>query len=358
MLSPRPPALRRQWGPCQPGSQRGLTPHSPRRTSGAASGAGNCMSSQPSRCEGARHFISKQVFALSKASARARVGRKGLPRGVPAPQRFLPGQQELPQPSTPQPGPQNLPTFGSGREGKSRPLLTAPLPSSLPTLEELEADGPALACHRPRTFSRVKTPISWGTRGHEGTGPRSPSTSKVVCAQPLRTRLNGIPYFLRMMGEMRVILCRRKASQPWELPGKKPRAEKTSISLAGWGGACPAGRGGGAAGTPLSGQPFPPRPRGNETHRGLRDGVLGDEGRTHSTHPRSQTGCGCPETATHPELPPDKSHCIASTRSLGHVRAHPGHKTGELLLLTRHTVEWGPPPPPNTDESATRRGAA
>ena len=44
---------------------------------------------------------------------------------------------------------------------------------------------------------------------------------------PLHTRLNGIPYFLRIMGEMRVILCRRKASQPWELPGKKPGADET-----------------------------------------------------------------------------------------------------------------------------------
>lgn len=40
--------------------------------------------------------------------------------------------------------------------------------------------------------------------------------------QAPRTRLKGIPYFLRMMGEMRVILWRKKASQPWELPGKKP----------------------------------------------------------------------------------------------------------------------------------------
>lgn len=175
---------------------------------------------------------------------------------------------------------------------------------------------------------------------------------------PPYTRLNGIPYFLRMMGEMRVILCRRKASQPWELPGKKPRAEKTSISLAGRGGACPVGRGSRAAGTPLSGQPFPPRPRGNETHRGLRDGVLGDEGRTHSTHPWSQTGCGCPETTAHPELPSDKSHCVASTQSLGHVRAQPGHKTGELLLLTRHTVTTvsGVPHHPPTLRSPQQRG--
>ena len=43
---------------------------------------------------------------------------------------------------------------------------------------------------------------------------------------PLHTRLNGIPYFLRIMGEMRVILCRRKASQPWELPGKMEKANE------------------------------------------------------------------------------------------------------------------------------------
>lgn len=48
--------------------------------------------------------------------------------------------------------------------------------------------------------------------------------------QPLRTRLNGMPYFLRMMGEMSVILCRRKASQPWELPGKNPAAEEVRQS--------------------------------------------------------------------------------------------------------------------------------
>lgn len=40
-----------------------------------------------------------------------------------------------------------------------------------------------------------------------------------------------MPYFLRMMGEMRVILCRRKASQPWELPGKNPEAKKVGVSL-------------------------------------------------------------------------------------------------------------------------------
>lgn len=36
------------------------------------------------------------------------------------------------------------------------------------------------------------------------------------------TLSNGMLYFFRMDGEISVILCRRKASQPWELPGKKP----------------------------------------------------------------------------------------------------------------------------------------
>lgn len=31
-----------------------------------------------------------------------------------------------------------------------------------------------------------------------------------------------MPYFFRMDGDISVILWRRKASQPWELPGKKP----------------------------------------------------------------------------------------------------------------------------------------
>lgn len=65
---------------------------------------------------------------------------------------------------------------------------------------------------------------------------------------------------------MRVILCRRKASQPWELPGKNPRAEKMGVSLTGGAGkaslwAAPSpnqARGGGGGCSRL---------RGNETHR-------------------------------------------------------------------------------------------
>lgn len=84
--------------------------------------------------------------------------------------------------------------------------------------------GPSpLACPCSRTFLRVKKPVSWGVCDHLGQKP--------LLEQPLLTRLNGIPYFLRMMGEMRVILCRRKASQPWELPGKNPGVKKTGISL-------------------------------------------------------------------------------------------------------------------------------
>lgn len=43
---------------------------------------------------------------------------------------------------------------------------------------------------------------------------------------------NGMPYFFRMEGEMRVILCLKKASQFWELPGKNPRRinEQTLIT--------------------------------------------------------------------------------------------------------------------------------
>lgn len=33
---------------------------------------------------------------------------------------------------------------------------------------------------------------------------------------------NGMPYFFRIEGEIKVILWRRKASQLWALPGKKP----------------------------------------------------------------------------------------------------------------------------------------
>lgn len=37
------------------------------------------------------------------------------------------------------------------------------------------------------------------------------------------TLSNGMPYFFRIEGEIRVILCLKKASQIWELPGKNPR---------------------------------------------------------------------------------------------------------------------------------------
>lgn len=56
----------------------------------------------------------------------------------------------------------------------------------------------------------------------------------VTTAEPslvVHTRLKGMPYFFRMMGEMSVILCLRKASQPCELPGKKPGVEESSVRV-------------------------------------------------------------------------------------------------------------------------------
>lgn len=47
----------------------------------------------------------------------------------------------------------------------------------------------------------------------------------------VHTRLKGMPYFFRMMGEMSVILCLRKASQPCELPGKKPEVEESRVRM-------------------------------------------------------------------------------------------------------------------------------
>ena len=45
------------------------------------------------------------------------------------------------------------------------------------------------------------------------------------------TLSKGMLYFLRMHGEMRVILCLRKTSQPWELPGKKPSGRDNGQTL-------------------------------------------------------------------------------------------------------------------------------
>lgn len=114
--------------------------------------------------------------------------------------------------------------FGSGRERGARQGPTQPPPPSSPSRKSWRLlpsrRGPPQACLCPRPFSRVKKPVSWSS------GPQQP-----LLGRPLRTRLNGMPYFLRMMGEMRVILCRRKASQPWELPGKNPEAEKVGVRV-------------------------------------------------------------------------------------------------------------------------------
>lgn len=73
--------------------------------------------------------------------------------------------------------------------------------------------------------------------------PTSPAEEQEVTCQdqlvtilepslgPVHTRLKGMPYFFRMMGEMSVILCLKKASQPCELPGKKPGVEESSVRM-------------------------------------------------------------------------------------------------------------------------------
>lgn len=65
-------------------------------------------------------------------------------------------------------------------------------------------------------------------RGHL---PRPVVTNPGPFLGPVHTRLKGMPYFFRMMGEMSVILCLRKASQPCELPGKKPGVKESSVRV-------------------------------------------------------------------------------------------------------------------------------
>lgn len=55
--------------------------------------------------------------------------------------------------------------------------------------------------------------------------------SAYVVHAPL-TLSKGMPYFFRMDGDISVILWRRKASQPWELPGKNPeRSDREHVVL-------------------------------------------------------------------------------------------------------------------------------
>lgn len=49
-----------------------------------------------------------------------------------------------------------------------------------------------------------------------------------------RTLSNGMPYFFRIEGEIRVILCLKKASQIWELPGKNPWRREGKYGGAVW----------------------------------------------------------------------------------------------------------------------------
>lgn len=45
----------------------------------------------------------------------------------------------------------------------------------------------------------------------------------------LHTLSKGMPYFFRIEGEMRVILCLRKASHIWELPEKNPGRQQKDL---------------------------------------------------------------------------------------------------------------------------------
>lgn len=135
-----------------------------------------------------------------------------------------------------------------------------------------------------------------------------------------RTRLNGIPYFLRMMGEMRVILCRRKASQPWELPGKNPRAEKMGVSLTG-----------GAGKASLRAAPSPNQARGVVPP--------GSEGMKH-TGPRRKATCSAGGREGSPSDPQSAS---------------PEPRMGQLCNTARPpSHRWGAGLPPEHPPNKTR----
>lgn len=140
---------------------------------------------------------------------------------------------------------------------------------------------------------------------------------------------------------MRVILCRRKASQPWELPGKNPAVEKTGVSQ----------RAKARPGQlPLGTSFLPSKHRTQRLHMDLltqphvlcwwqvmvrhwpsfseprvedRPGCLCERTHTSSTYSQSQMGhraqCDCTDTST-PAPTKKTTYCVARMWSFSHVR--------------------------------------
>ena len=137
------------------------------------------MRSQLSCCGRVRRFISKQVLTPSgvrpSALGMGRGGQGAPTKQGPAPQHFLQGRQELPPPSTPQSDPRTNRYSGLAWEGLGGKPLLIPTSTLTATVEELMAQqcGPNPACSPSRTFSSMKTPVSWGTHGQQGPGPEA-----------------------------------------------------------------------------------------------------------------------------------------------------------------------------------------
>lgn len=141
----RPPAYRpRRWR----GSWLGLTPHSPVRTRGAASGAGNCMSLLPSHGRRARWLLSRQVsiYSLQGCGPREWGAGRGSQEEYPG-SSVLPARSAGAAPTVHSPprsaGPTDIWVWeGAGRKVKAPP--ECPSLTSPSTVDKLEANSPSV----------------------------------------------------------------------------------------------------------------------------------------------------------------------------------------------------------------------
>lgn len=220
-------------------------------------------------------------------------------------------RQELPPPSTPQSDPRTSRYSGLGWEGPGGKSLLIPTSTLTTTVEELSAQecSQIPACSPSRTFSSVKTPVSWGAHSQQGPGPEARPLAGYIPAPTYPAERD--PVLLEDNGRDEGHLVPKEGIAALGASGEEAWSRRDSVSQMGRGGQAALSSSG------PTGTKYPGACQAECTHVqhhicDYRQGV--------------RWGHSCPQTAPDSELPSG-----ASTRSLGHVRGQPGDRTEELL---------------------------